>query len=311
LNILQPFWNAVSKSLTEIVNFERKLRQYLQKYRSDRMSIICTKCGHENQDDAFYCDECGEELKTNTLSSSEEETITSEEPSAELSSSEVASDEAEVDIPLHSDSEPEPVAESVSTEPEELEPVAESVSTESEELEPVAESVSTESEEPEPVAESVSTESEEPEQSTFSLPIGAPTRLEIDEPPIEQIVSPPTTLELPELPKAILINQETGEKFILPSEEKTAYIGRVNEEFPVQVDLSAIAHADLISRVHAAIHLENEVYYLEDAGSSNGTWLNEKQIQTGTRFRQQLNPGDTIAFGRNQTIKFTFDLEDS
>ncbi len=243
------------------------------------MSIICASCGHENQEDASYCDECGEELTTNTSSSVEdsveESTIPAEEPAAEVSSSEVASDEAEVDIALQS----------------EAESVLESVSAETEESESI--------------------ETEEPEQSTPPLPIGTATRLEIDEPPIQKIVSPATTLELPELPTAVLIDQETGEKFILPSEEKTAYIGRLNEEFPIQVDLSAIPNADLISRVHAAIHLENEVYYLEDAGSANGTWLNETELQSGTRFRQQLNPGDTIAFGRNQTVKFTFDLEDS
>ena len=235
------------------------------------MSIICASCGHENQEDASFCDECGEELTTNTSSSVEdsveESTIPAEEPAAEVSSNEVVCDEAEVDMALQSEAEP--------------------------------------------VLEPVSTEIEEPEQSTPPLPIGAATRLEIDEPPIQKIVSPPTTLELPELPTAVLIDQETGEKFILPSEEKTAYIGRLNEEFPIQVDLSAIPNADLISRVHAAIHLENEVYYLEDAGSANGTWLNGTELQSGTRFRQQLNPGDTIAFGRNQTVKFTFDLEDS
>ena len=214
------------------------------------MSITCTQCGHENQEDAVCCEMCGEELTTNASSLGEEETMPSEELYNE------SSDEA-LDTALQSEA-----------------------------------------------------ESSEAEESSSSLPIGVATRLEIDEPPIPKIVSPATTLELPELPKAVLINQETEEKFILPSDEKTAYIGRLNDEFSIQIDLAAIPHADLISRVHAAIHLENEVYYLEDAGSSNGTWLNDKQIQSGTRFRQQLNPGDTIAFGRNQTIKFTFNLEE-
>ena len=220
------------------------------------MSIVCVNCGHENQDDASYCDECGEELNVNPPSSTEE---------SELSSTESY------------------VADEVETE-----------------LQPEMES---------DIA-SESTEAEETEAPTSSMPIGAATRLEIDEPPIEKIVSPPTTLELPELPQAVLIEQETGEKFVLPAEEKTAYIGRINDEFPIQIDLSSIPNADLISRVHAAIHLENDVYYLEDAGSANGTWLNETELQSGIRFRQQLNPGDTIAFGRSQTVKLTFDLED-
>ena len=153
-------------------------------------------------------------------------------------------------------------------------------------------------------------ETEETEQPQSSLPVGAATRLQLDEPPIQEMVSPATTLQLPELPKAVLIDRETEEKITLPPEEKTAYIGRLNDEFPIQVDLSNIDDADLISRVHAAIHHERDTYYIEDAGSANGTWLNEEKIQPGIRFRKQLNSGDTIAFGRNQTIKFTFDLED-
>ena len=279
LNLFQLLWRAVSGICPEIANFKRKLRQYFLKYRSYPMSIICLNCGHENQHDALYCDECGEELTTN-LSPVEEDTTPSEEPYAEVSSNDVTADK-------------EPYAE-VSSDDITSDKVEVDTELQSE-------------------AESASVETEESEQSPSSLPIGAATRLEIDEPPIQNIVSPPTTLELelPELPKALLINQETGEKFILPTGEKNVYIGRLNEEFPVQVDLSAIPNADLISRVQAAIHLENEVYYLEDAGSSNGTWLNENQIQSGTRFRQQLNSGDTIAFGRNKTVKFTFDLEDS
>lgn len=150
---------------------------------------------------------------------------------------------------------------------------------------------------------------EEIKPSLSSFPINAATTLELDEPPIQKIASP-TTIELLESTKAILIHQETKEKFILPLEEKVAYIGRLNNEFLVHIDLSNINNANLISRIHAAIHRKSEAYYLEDAGSTNGTWLNGQLIQPGTRFCQKLNLGDTIAFGRNQTIKFTFDLED-
>ncbi len=239
------------------------------------MSIICGNCGHSNQEDAAYCDECGEELVTSTSSYEEEDlTTSSEESYGEASSTEESDDDT--------------YAEASSTEESDEESEVDTS------LQPETEMVN----------------AEESEESRTSLPIGAATRLEIEEPPIKEIASPPTTLELPELPTAVLIDQETGERFIIPSEEKTAYIGRINDEFPVQIDLSGILNADLISRVHAAIHREEEVYYVEDAGSANGTWLNETELQSGTRFRKQLNPGDTIAFGRSQTVKFTFDLED-
>ena len=237
------------------------------------MSIICGSCGHANQDDAAYCDECGEELVTSDSSYEEEDTtISSEDIYAGVSSEEQSDDDT----------------------------YAETANIETDESE----------NDTSLQAQTEIVESEESEESTPSLPIGAATRLEIEEPPIQKIASPPTTLELPKLPTAVLIDQETGERFVVPPEEKTAYIGRINDEFPIQVDLSGIINADLISRVHAAIHREEELYYLEDAGSANGTWLNETEIQPGTRFRKQLNPGDTIAFGRSQTVKMTFDLED-
>ncbi|MDJ0679068.1 MAG: FHA domain-containing protein [Xenococcaceae cyanobacterium MO_167.B52] len=251
------------------------------------MSIICGHCGHSNQEDAAYCDECGEELVTDTSSYEEEDsTMSSEENYTEASSTE-ESDEAYVEASSTEESD-DVYVEASSTEESDDESEVDTS------LQPETEIVNT----------------EESEESRTGLPIGAATRLEIEEPPIKEIASPPTTLELPELPTAVLIDQETGERFIIPSEEKTAYIGRINDEFPVQIDLSGILNADLISRVHAAIHREDEVYYVEDAGSANGTWLNETELQSGTRFRKQLNPGDTIAFGRSQTVKFTFDLED-
>lgn len=245
------------------------------------MSIVCNTCGHDNQNDALFCDECGVELTANTLSSGEEKDMTSEK-----SHIEVADNEAEFEA--------RPYA------------YAEVGNSESE----VASEDNSYSEVNDSESEIALDQTGEIESSPSAIPIGAATRLELDEPPIQEMVSPATTLEFPELPKAVLINLETEEKFILPSEEKTAYIGRLNDEFAVQVDLSNIENADLISRVHAAIHYENEAYYLEDAGSANGTWLNKKPIQPGIRFRQQLNPGDTIAFGRNQTVEFMFDLED-
>ncbi len=292
MKTIQLLQKVILKILTQIVDFQREFRQhlknrYLNESRSEKMSIICNSCGHDNQDDAVFCDECGEELTTNTLST-EEKAMISEESSAEATS-----DEAEFD---HDSS-----AEATSDEAEfDHDSSAEATNDEAEfDHDSSAEATSDEAE-----------FDEKEEEPPSSLPINAATTLELDEPPIQEMVSPATTLEIPELPQPILINQETEEKIILPSEEKIAYIGRLNDEFTVQVDLSNIERADLISRVHAAIHCENEVYYLEDAGSTNGTWLNEKQIQPGTRFRQELNSGDTIAFGRNQTIKFTFDLED-
>ncbi|MCC0176459.1 FHA domain-containing protein [Waterburya agarophytonicola K14] len=137
-------------------------------------------------------------------------------------------------------------------------------------------------------------------------PMGLPTCLESDEPVSSSPVnSPPTAVESPQ---AALICQDTDTRYELPVEETTINIGRVNEQFPIHIDLTNIAHASLISRIHASIHWEQNRYYLEDVGSSNGTWLNGKPIKPGTRFRQEIRDRDTIAFGRSQTVKFTVEL---
>ena len=270
------------------------------------MSITCNTCGHDNQDDALFCDECGEELAIDTLSPEEENTIL-QEPHIEVGDNEAIVEDrhayAEVgDNEIAVEDRPHAYAEVGDNEIAVEDNAYSEVSNNQDEA---AFNYNSDVESSDNEIAIGETEETEP-----SLRVGAATRLELDEPPIQEMVSPATTLQLPELPKAVLIDRQTEEKIILPAEEKTVYVGRLNDEFPVQVDLSNIDDADLISRVHAAIHHERDNYYLEDAGSANGTWLNEEQIQPGIRFRQQLNSGDTIAFGRNQTIKFTFNLED-
>lgn len=248
--------------LTQIVNWKRELSQYLNKFGSDKTSIVCNTCGYNNQDDAISCDECEEELITETLATEEEKAVIL--MILEESDIEVLSNQAEFDENY--------AAEAIDSK-----------------------------------AKLYETKKIKPSLSSSFTDTA--TILELDEPPIPKEGSP-TTIELLEPTKAVLIHQETKEKIILPLAERIAYIGRLNDEFLVHIDLSNINNANLISRIHAAIHRENGAYYLEDAGSTNGTWLNEQLIQSGTRFRQEVNIGDTIAFGRNQTIKFTFDLED-
>lgn len=120
--------------------------------------------------------------------------------------------------------------------------------------------------------------------------------------------SPPTTLDIRE-PILRLIHIDTGKIFVLPNQKETIYIGRQNDLIPVDVDLSDVPDADVISRVHSTIHVEPEGYYLEDAGSLNGTFVNDQEIETGARYRTQIKSGDTIIFGRNRQLKFTFEVE--
>ncbi|WP_013321913.1 FHA domain-containing protein [Gloeothece verrucosa] len=231
--------------------------------------IVCPECGHENTEDARYCDMCGIELPLPLAAESSPQTEQGE------------SDDAEELISNTS--------EAISSEPEtpEIPVVATQEINSSYEAE---------------AAKSVAEAEEEP---SLAPPVASATVLDWDEPELSSM--PSTALEVVE---AILVHEETQTQFPIPTEEKLVYLGKLNEEMPVQIDLSQLPNADIISRVHAVIHIEEKNFYLEDAGSLNGTALNGETINPGARFRKQLNTGDTITFGRNRKVDLTFQIQE-
>lgn len=107
-----------------------------------------------------------------------------------------------------------------------------------------------------------------------------------------------------------LVHEETDQRFPLPLAAEHIYLGKKNEDIPIHVELSALANSDIISRIHAVIHVQEGDYYLEDAGSLNGTLLNGEIVKPGVRFRKKLNNGDIITLGRNRTVDLRFELTD-
>ena len=49
-----------------------------------------------------------------------------------------------------------------------------------------------------------------------------------------------------------------------------------------------------------------ELYYIEDVGSSNGTYINNTALPKGNRHR--LKPGDRISLGKGDLVSFIFQL---
>jgi hypothetical protein len=84
-------------------------------------------------------------------------------------------------------------------------------------------------------------------------------------------------------------------------------IGKPNGQIPPDIDLSGVADSDIVSRVHADIRVEGDAFYLEDLGSSNGTYVNNLPLQMGDRHR--LRPGDRIALGKGDKVSFLFQLD--
>jgi two-component system cell cycle response regulator len=56
-----------------------------------------------------------------------------------------------------------------------------------------------------------------------------------------------------------------------------------------------------ISRTHAAVRVDQGVYYLSDAGSTNGTFANGERVD-----RHPLREGDKIQLGAASVLRFTF-----
>lgn len=76
-------------------------------------------------------------------------------------------------------------------------------------------------------------------------------------------------------------------------------MGRVAEGQPIlpDVDLSPYeAYAQGVSRLHAALKLNNQRVFITDLGSSNGTRVNGQKIQPNVDY--PLNHGDVISLGK-------------
>jgi pSer/pThr/pTyr-binding forkhead associated (FHA) protein len=103
-----------------------------------------------------------------------------------------------------------------------------------------------------------------------------------------------------ERPRARLVierGKSVGKQFVLSSAE--SQIGRWDADggiFP-DIDLDSDDPEAKVSRRHARITFQDGKYFLEDLGSTNGTFINRgKRLSPGTR--QPLNDGDEIIVGK-------------
>lgn len=80
-----------------------------------------------------------------------------------------------------------------------------------------------------------------------------------------------------------------------------ATIGRFDPSVgPIDIDLGALEEASFVSRKHAKIVLEEDVYRIQDLGSSNGTFVLKDDFH---RVEDEvIKDGDTIALGNAQFV---------
>ncbi|MFN6463230.1 MAG: FHA domain-containing protein [Nostoc sp. DedVER02] len=145
--------------------------------------------------------------------------------------------------------------------------------------------------------------SEVPVVSGQSIPTPPPL-----EPPPPAAPAPIPTVARTQLQQVIarLIHVQTDRLIELPQNLSVIHIGKPNDRIPPDIDVSGFPNSEVVSRIHADIRVEGDAHYVEDVGSSNGTYINNLPLLPGNRHR--LRPGDRISLGKGDLMTFLFQL---
>ncbi len=118
--------------------------------------------------------------------------------------------------------------------------------------------------------------------------------------------TPPATAAKTQLQQftARLLHVQSNTVLELPPHLDVIHVGKPNDRIPPDLDVSGFADSDIVSRIHADIRAEGDAYYIEDVGSSNGTYVNNLPLRPGDRHR--LRAGDRISLGKGDRVTFLF-----
>ncbi|MDZ8258346.1 FHA domain-containing protein [Nostoc sp. ChiQUE01b] len=137
-------------------------------------------------------------------------------------------------------------------------------------------------------------------------------------PPVEPAPAPQAEVKEPAAPTATaartqlqqitarLIHVQSDRLIELPQNFSVIHIGKPNDRIPPDIDVSGFPNSEIVSRIHADIRVEGDAHYVEDVGSSNGTYINNLPLLPGNRHR--LRPGDRISLGKGDLMTFLFQL---
>jgi pSer/pThr/pTyr-binding forkhead associated (FHA) protein len=86
-------------------------------------------------------------------------------------------------------------------------------------------------------------------------------------------------------PRELVISDANGRRTVPLKESIT--VGRA-------ATCDVVVADNYVSNVHARIYLRDGSYWLEDLGSTNGTYMNKQRVSVPTAF----NPGDEVRMGK-------------
>ncbi|ACK73389.1 FHA domain containing protein [Gloeothece citriformis PCC 7424] len=233
--------------------------------------IVCPNCDHQNPDGAMQCEACYTPLPAmsycpNCGASVQSDSTFCGQCGYNLQS-EAVSPESEIPNPIPSQSPPTPPVTVQSLAPEPVPPNP-----------------------PTPVAMSAPLKEETPSEDTA----------------LDWEVSQPLNVTRLQIQTASLLHLQTNQPIEIPQGLSVIHIGKPNERVPPDIDVSGFPDSDIVSRIHGDIRVEGDNYYIEDTGSSNGTYINHAPLLPGNRHR--LRPGDRIALGKGDKVTFIFQL---
>ncbi|WP_036482107.1 FHA domain-containing protein [Myxosarcina sp. GI1] len=104
-----------------------------------------------------------------------------------------------------------------------------------------------------------------------------------------------------------LLHVQTNTPLLVPPNLDLIHIGKPNNKIPPDIDVSGFAHSEVVSRIHADLRVEGDIYFIEDVGSSNGTYVNHTSLIPGNRHR--LRAGDRISLGKEDLVSFIFQID--
>ncbi|NJN08195.1 MAG: FHA domain-containing protein [Richelia sp. RM2_1_2] len=138
----------------------------------------------------------------------------------------------------------------------------------------------------------------EPEPEPEATPAPAPAPIPVASPS-------PSRTQLQQV-SARLVHVKTDTQIELPQNLSVIHIGKANDRVPPDIDVSGLENSEVVSRIHADIRVEGDAYYIEDVGSSNGTYVNGMSLLPGNRHR--LRPGDKVSMGKGDLVSFLFQI---
>jgi len=259
----------------------------------------CPNCGATVQTDAAFCGQCGYNLHSNAA------------PAAATSVATVAPD-IPIEVPPLLEPDPllallEPDALGINSDTNANQPAASPLPATVMSVSPVealAPSIAAE------IPAAIATPAVEA-QPVVSEPEPEPEPEPVPDPEPEPVAAPPSpapsasTTQLQQV-SASLFHVQSDREIELPQILSVIHIGKPNDRIPPDVDVSGFSNSEVVSRIHADIRVEGDSHYIEDVGSSNGTYINNSPLLPGNRHR--LRAGDRISLGKGDLVTFLFQL---